>query len=433
MTETQKEKKAYIISKNVNPDEMREVIENFEDPSKYLSLDPRIVVGLLPFKSKKHPLPNNLTHQENITSNLINISNENRKEKEKEKENITSKEEYSDNNKRPQTSSEIIIKKRLCKTRPPTTTNKKNIVSSSNNINFITNTNLNIRPLSSNIHYQLKSKDELYDIFNKSKLREKEFLSEGTNKLIPSTATENVKENYKYQEKLLKLQEKDRIKSAKISKKLSKSCQRKEKDLLFNKIEEHRLKKQMIEILDHEKPIYEKYGNNYWMFSLRRPKHLDYIRVNYINVGTPEREIWKPMLEYPYKPVEIIQNPKSLIENKFSNVINEDYFCNETKRLNFKLPDMKGINEMTVVGKNLMKEEFKNLNELYENIHNEKVRLFKDPFEEKKNYMNDLICKQKYDKPNLQLCKCTTNSAKTIKKLRLLLSLISFSQLLTFS
>ena len=418
MTETQKEKKAYIISKNVNPDEMREVIENFEDPSKYLSLDPRIVVGLLPFKSKKHPLPNNLTHQENITSNLINISNENRKEKEKEKENITSKEEYSDNNKRPQTSSEIIIKKRLCKTRPPTTTNKKNIVSSSNNINFITNTNLNIRPLSSNIHYQLKSKDELYDIFNKSKLREKEFLSEGTNKLIPSTATENVKENYKYQEKLLKLQEKDRIKSAKISKKLSKSCQRKEKDLLFNKIEEHRLKKQMIEILDHEKPIYEKYGNNYWMFSLRRPKHLDYIRVNYINVGTPEREIWKPMLEYPYKPVEIIQNPKSLIENKFSNVINEDYFCNETKRLNFKLPDMKGINEMTVVGKNLMKEEFKNLNELYENVHNDKVRLFKDPFEEKKNYMNDLICKQKYDKPNLQLCKCTTNSAKTIKKLK---------------
>ena len=50
---------------------MREVIENFEDPSKYLSLDPRIVVGLLPFKSKKKPLPNNLTHQENITSNLI--------------------------------------------------------------------------------------------------------------------------------------------------------------------------------------------------------------------------------------------------------------------------------------------------------------------------------------------------------------------------
>ena len=78
---------------------------------------------------------------------------------------------------------------------------------------------------------------------------------------------------------------------------------------------------------------------------------------------------------------------------------------------------MKGINEMTVVGKNLMKEEFKNLNELYNNIHNEKIRLFKDPFEEKKNYMNDIICKQKYDKPNLQLCKCTTNSAKTVKQL----------------
>ena len=29
MTETQKEKTAYIISKNVNPDEMREVIRKF--------------------------------------------------------------------------------------------------------------------------------------------------------------------------------------------------------------------------------------------------------------------------------------------------------------------------------------------------------------------------------------------------------------------
>ena len=52
MSESKKEKTAYYISKNVNVDEMREIKENFEDPSKYLSLDPRIVVGLLPFKSK---------------------------------------------------------------------------------------------------------------------------------------------------------------------------------------------------------------------------------------------------------------------------------------------------------------------------------------------------------------------------------------------
>ena len=172
----------------------------------------------------------------------------------------------------------------------------------------------------------------------------------------------------------------------------------------------------MIEILDNEKPIYEKYGNNYWMFNLRRPKKLDYVRVNYINVGTNEREIWKPVLEFPFKPVEIILNPKSLVQNKFSNVINQNYFCNETKRLNFKIPNMNDINQITLQGKNLIKEEINNLNLLYKDIHYDKVRLFKDPFEEKKNCMNDLICKQNYEKPNLQICRCTLNSAKTVKK-----------------
>ena len=54
---TKQNSKQYIISKNVSPDDMREIAENFEDPSKYLSIDPRIVVGILPFQSK-HSVPN---------------------------------------------------------------------------------------------------------------------------------------------------------------------------------------------------------------------------------------------------------------------------------------------------------------------------------------------------------------------------------------
>ena len=47
MTTTTQTKKQYIISKNVSPDDMREIRENFEDPSKYLSLDSKIVVGIV--------------------------------------------------------------------------------------------------------------------------------------------------------------------------------------------------------------------------------------------------------------------------------------------------------------------------------------------------------------------------------------------------
>ena len=100
MTESKKEKTAYYISKNVNVDEMREIKENFEDPSKYLSLDPRIVVGLIPFKSKKHSISNNIIKEEN-NSQIPETT-----EKEKEIK--------SDINKRPETSSTLIIKSRIC-------------------------------------------------------------------------------------------------------------------------------------------------------------------------------------------------------------------------------------------------------------------------------------------------------------------------------
>ena len=54
---------------------------------------------------------------------------------------------------------------------------------------------------------------------------------------------------------------------------------------------------------------------------------------------------------------------------------------------------MNYINQITIQGKKIMKEEFNNL-----------------------NCINDLICKHNYEKPNLQFCKCSLNSIKTVKK-----------------
>jgi hypothetical protein len=388
----------------MNTNYQRDIKEIFENPSKFLSLNPKMVIGILPNINKN-------TKSNYKKSNSLNQVN-NTTEKEKETNYLTSKDiKSSETNDKTKSISKMLLKDRIRKTRIKT---NKNISYIQKNFNLYEN--LINHSFSSGIHYQLKTKNELYDIFKKSKLREKEFLLKGTNELIPSSVTDDIKEDFEYQEKILKLQNRDKILNKIISKKLSKSCQRDEKDLLYNNIEEYRLKKQMIDVLDNEKPISEKYGNNYWMFNLRRPKKLDYVRVNYINVGTNEREIWKPVLEFPFKPVEIILNPKSLVQNKYSNVINQNYFCNETKRLNFKIPNMNEINQITLQGKNLIKEEINNLNLLYQDIHSDKVRLFKDPFEEKKNCMNDLICKQNYEKPNLQICRCTLKSAKTVKK-----------------
>ena len=394
MNEKQKVKKTYIISKNITPNDKKDINEIFDNPSKFLSFNPRIVIGIHPYKHKKSK------------SNYNNST-----EKEKETNDLTSKDiKLSENNDKTKSSTKILMMNRI---RKKSQKNNKNL--SYLNKNFNLYQKLINHSFSNSIHYKLKSKDELYDIFKKSKLREKEFLLKGTNELIPSTVKNEIKEDYESQEKILKLQNRDKKLNKITSKKLSKSCQRDEKDLLFNNIEEYRLKKQMIDFLDNEKPISEKYGNNYWMFNLRRPKNLDNIRVNYINIGNSEREIWKPMVEFPYKPIEIIQNPKSLILNKFSHIINQDYFNCETKRLKSKLPNMSGINEMKVEGKNLIKEELKNLKFLFNNNNNQKIRLYKDPIEKNKNNVNEIVCKEEYEKANLNISRCNSNNIKRIK------------------
>ena len=403
MIEKQKVKKKYIISKNMNTNYQRDIKEIFENPSKFLSLNPKMVIGILPNINKN-------TKSNYKKSNSLNQVN-NTTEKEKETNYLTSKDiKSSETNDKTKSISKMLLKDRIRKTRIKT---NKNISYIQKNFNLYEN--LINHSFSSGIHYQLKTKNELYDIFKKSKLREKEFLLKGTNELIPSSVTDDIKEDFEYQEKILKLQNRDKILNKIISKKLSKSCQRDEKDLLYNNIEEYRLKKQMIDVLDNEKPISEKYGNNYWMLNLRRPIHLDNIRINYINIGNSKREIWKSMVEFPYKPIEIIQNPKSLILNKFSHIIKQDYFNSETKRLNFKIPNMSGINEIKVEGKNLIKEELKNLKLLFNDSNNQKIRLYKDPIEENKNNMNDIICKEEYEKTNLNFSRCNSYNIGGVK------------------
>ena len=420
-------KKMYYINKNINPEELKIIKENFEDPNKYLSLDPRIRVGLLPFKSKKSQTNRNiLTENLNIFSNNTNEINNKINEKRPKsniipnKINIKMENNDTTNNNNDKHFSQQLPTNKINKNRPTTgfssLTNRKKISSGP------ILSSARMRPHSTHIHYELKSKDELLKIFSESKERENFSNKIGTNKLLPNFANTKTLENYLYQEKILDLIKKEKIKESRMSQKLSKLCGKSEKNLLYNNIENYRLRRQMVEILEKEKPLNEKFGKHFWMISLRHPKHLENIRINYINVGTDQKEIWKPLLEYPYEPVEIIQNPNNkFIKNKFGNIINEEYFNNETKRLNVKIKNMNEINSLVINGKNLRNEEFNKLNDIYKELEtngnqNRKIRLFKDPFEERKNMINDFKLKENYDKPHIKNCHCKIQSAKTRPK-----------------
>ena len=214
MTTTTQTKKQYIISKNVSPDDMREIRENFEDPSKYLSLDSKIVVGIAPFKTKKD-IPNILPPRPVSTQTQITH--------------------------RPQTTSNIIANKVKKLSRPVSSMRHIPQTSIPSPYNIVSQ-----RPLSSSIHYELNDKEKLEMLFKESKQREIESIQKGTDNYIPNKAMENVKENYINQEKLLKRKNKERVQSARLSKKISKLSSKKEDDLLMNRVDFFRFKKEIL-------------------------------------------------------------------------------------------------------------------------------------------------------------------------------------------
>ena len=406
-------KKAYIISKDLNEDEMRIVKEHFEDPTKYLSLNSNLIVGILPFKPKNY-IPNTLPHRpissSQTNNNNINVNNNN-------------------NNNRPQTTSGIISgnHRKQPFTRPISSAKPRSVYNYNNNNNnhprpvssysfnnptTYYHNQISSRPVSSLTHYNVESKEQLINIFKESKRREEQFIQKGTDDLLNPTAQPNIKETFKLQEKLLKKINNHRTTSARISKNISKQSKRKEHELLMNRIEEHRIRQQMLDVIDNEKPIAEKHGNNHWMFSLRRPKYLDYVRVNYVNVGTPEKEIWKSVVEYPYKHVEILQNPESVVKDKYGNMIKIPYYNDEVKRCKCKVPNMKEINELKVEGKNLVEEEFKMFNDYGSSNsgNNNHLKLFIDPFEHKHKCVNEITYRSQYDRPTKEICKCKAKS-----------------------
>ena len=402
--------KTYVISKDTDENDLIKVRDYFNDPKEYFNIDEsRVVFGQHPFPLRKNKSNTNL----NSKTKVIETKNE---------YSAPSNPEYVTSSTPNKNFTNLPLRPTTARL-PPShfrpTSNTKTITTKTartfqprQKVKNLTSKDFRKK----DIHYDLLSNIQLKEKENLSKQREAKSLKIGTDNLLSKFANAETREQFVEQEKMLKNQVKSSKKFDRISSSLAKKLKRKETDLLYNKTDEYRLKKQMLNFIDNEKPIHEKYGLNYWMFSLRRPKHLDYLRVNYINVGTPEKEIWKPFIEFPYQPVETIQNPKTLVKNKFSNVINDEYYQDEIKRIKCKLPNMEGINSLCINGENLLKEEFKFLQDEKEQKDNTKVRrVYRDPFEERKNYVNEMTIKAQYDNNDKVMCKCRNISARTCK------------------
>jgi hypothetical protein len=270
------------------------------------------------------------------------------------------------------------------------------------------------RPMSVGIHYQFKTSQEIVKTYEIGKNREEESKMRGTNYFIPKEVEEKTKLDYLTQEKRLKQNSVQMSKDKNISNYLSKKCHKKEENLLYNNIEDFRIKKQLLEYIENKKDLSEKLGNHFWYVNLRRPDFIMKPRELYLNIGKAEHEIWEPVVEFPMKNVEIIKKAETPHKErnfekflKNNNLYPSILFNPNKKHINVnkmkkkdinKMPNLTEMNDMVIKGKNMIsfeKENFLNFDEQL-NVTSHKYRVFKDPREENLKYSKDFLYKFNY-------------------------------------
>ncbi len=413
--EKQKTKKQYILIKNTDKTDLLKIKESFGDPNKYLLNQKKIIIGNKNFFSKKRsqsalklnyqPLlnpPSNSPLNNNINNSkkILYINSAQRK-----KINSKSKSFTSNDIKNKNQLNEKIIRK-INRINNYKEKQKKKYYYKTY-LNNLENTN-ELRE--AGIHYKIKSLGDVLNIYEKFKNMEDKNKIKGKiidlgNKKIPNEIIEEVKKNLSSQENILNHQQKLKNKSDLFSKLLSKKLKRKENDLLYNKIEEYRLKRQLIDLMEVSKTCQEKFGANYWVADLRRPKTHSDIRYIYSNTNKelpPDR-----IIDFPDKDIEFINDP-NLQDINFSELLKNINIFRKTHKFNF--PNIEKMSQIGVIeGKNLLSQEISNIQKK-ENINNIKYKVYNNPKELNKKNTNELIYKESYDiKYHIQRNRSYTN------------------------
>jgi hypothetical protein len=389
--EKEKKKKHFIITKNKDEYITLEYKELFDDPCKYLQSNTKFIIGHYSLNKQR------------ISKSLINqkLSKSNPKI-----QYIKSKECYDNNNNK---TNEYFDKKDS-----KTSLNNINIHSSNNNnknkkrcmsalnpkrkMNYdlinrrnksrnflkLPNTLKSSDPLKS-IHYEFKTPKQIIEIFKKFKK------DEGCEKinLFSKKIDDIYDKKYSLQEKYLNYNRREKKKLNYLSKYLSKKCEKKEENLLVNKIDEFNIKRQIVNYYYYQKLLSEKLGNNYWICNLRRPKN-DY-KINYVNTGRNDKEPWEQIVDSGDSEIEIINNPSSQFH--LDNTGSMKYL----KYIN-NYPNLKSFSQIKIDGKNLFNQEYNNFINSIDNNNNKsiKYKLYKDPQEKKSKSIQELLFKENY-------------------------------------
>jgi len=186
--------------------------------------------------------------------------------------------------------------------------------------------------------YEYIEEEKIHNIYESinSDIQKNQRFSNDFMKVVPT----NLKKQLNLQENKLHLRNKSVDFNNHISKILVQKVQKSPENLLINKIDEHRMKREFIEnVLDKSPDAYEnRIPITNWMGNLRKSQIEDERETSFIYYGNRYNPIWVPFTEKKIKSIEVIRNPLSYAKLNNNNYLKHkklfDSRLNETSYSN---------------------------------------------------------------------------------------------------
>ena len=184
------------------------------------------------------------------------------------------------------------------------------------------------------------------------------------NKLSSEKIPEKIKQGLNLQTKKLNLMKSSELKNRKISKYLSRKSNKPQENLLLNRIDSFRFKKEIIKEMEYNKPKEEEFGRYNWNVSLRRPDNFRGIRKAYVNLSEEKyNSLWSLMIEkYPKEKIISIKPEYTLSEGEIHSFKKQTKNLKKIKINDYKNPyfeTIENLDNIIVKGKNLFNLEYK--------------------------------------------------------------------------
>ena len=246
-------------------------------------------------------------------------------------------------------------------------------------------------------YYEIKSPTEILELFNYHRNVYNNNKQKKEN--IYNKADDYNMKKYYIQEKTLKNYEENALRNKILSNYLSNKCKKNINNLLLNRNNKFLMQRQLRNYIYKNQSLSEKFGEHFWLINLKRTENekKEY-KSNYINIANNKKyELFDKIFDPGNDYLEYVANP-NFSEN---NVKSEKY--------NF----LESFEGLKVTGKNLLEEESNNfMNEIKINKKNNmRIKLYKDPSEQKTKNIKNLIFKENY----LKLIKNRRNKNKLKK------------------